>query len=249
MFEQIAIDGSRHRSPWTFAASLTIQTALVTAALAVPLLHIAAIDARPRDILYMPRPIGNTEPIKQARAQNSNASASSILRDRVYKPYIAPTSIPKNIATGPDTSGPPDAPPGLGLVGQLDGAAGIPLGIESKPLSPPPPPEPVRKPQSAPSQPTEIVVGTGIQAAKLVFGPRPEYPPLAKQARITGTVRLAARISTDGHILGLKLMSGHPMLAPAALQAVSRWVYSPTLLNGRPVEVLTDIEVNFVLNQ
>lgn len=86
-----------------------------------------------------------------------------------------------------------------------------------------------------------------MQAAKLVFSPKPVYPVLARQARIAGTVRLAALISTDGHIRNLRLMSGHPMLAPAAIEAVSHWVYRPTLLNGLPVEVLTDIEVNFVL--
>jgi protein TonB len=72
---------------------------------------------------------------------------------------------------------------------------------------------------------------------------------LAKQARISGSVHLAARISTDGHIEDLRVVGGHPMLVQAALDAVRQWVYKPTLLNGVPVEVLTDIMVNFTLNQ
>jgi protein TonB len=70
---------------------------------------------------------------------------------------------------------------------------------------------------------------------------------MAKQARISGTVRLAAQIAANGHIRDLRAISGHPMLIPAAIEAVREWVYSPTLLNGQPVEVLTDIQVNFVL--
>ena len=77
----------------------------------------------------------------------------------------------------------------------------------------------------------------------------PVYPPLAKQARIQGTVRLNAIISRDGTIQNLQLVSGHPLLAPAALAAVKQWVYEPTLLNGEPVEVVTVIDVNFTLSQ
>ena len=77
--------------------------------------------------------------------------------------------------------------------------------------------------------------------------PKPNYPQLAIQARISGTVRLAALISADGHIQNLRVVGGHPMLIPAAIETVRQWVYRPTLLNGLPVEVLTDIEVNFVL--
>jgi protein TonB len=75
------------------------------------------------------------------------------------------------------------------------------------------------------------------------------YPPLARQARIAGAVHLAALISADGRIRNLQVISGHPMLTQAALQAVSEWTYKPTLLNGEPVEVLTEITVNFTLNQ
>jgi protein TonB len=81
----------------------------------------------------------------------------------------------------------------------------------------------------------------------LIFQPRFEYPALAKMARIQGVVRLEAVISRDGTIQSLKVISGHPLLIKAALDAVQRWRYQPTLLNGQPVEVATEIDVNFAL--
>jgi protein TonB len=122
------------------------------------------------------------------------------------------------------------------------------LDLGQKNLIAPPLEPPRRNPQPvAPHAP--VRVNEGVQSAKLVFGPKPAYPPLAKQARISGTVRLAAQISADGHIRGLRVITGHPMLVQAAIDAVSQWVYQPTLLSGQPVEVLTDIMVNFVLSQ
>jgi protein TonB len=90
-------------------------------------------------------------------------------------------------------------------------------------------------------------VGGKVQAAKIVHQVTPVYPPLARQARISGIVRLEAAISRSGTIESLQVMSGHPMLTQAALDAVRQWVYQPTLLNGQPVEVVTQIEVNFKL--
>jgi protein TonB len=94
-----------------------------------------------------------------------------------------------------------------------------------------------------------ITIGGNVQQAKLIRQPKPVYPPLAKQARISGVVHLAAVISANGTIQDLKLISGHPLLVPAAMEAVKQWVYQPTLLNGEPVEVQTQIDVNFTLSQ
>ena len=77
----------------------------------------------------------------------------------------------------------------------------------------------------------------------------PPYPPLAKQARISGTVRFTAIIGKDGTIQNLQLITGHPLLVQAATEAVKQWLYKPTLLNGEPVEVITQIDVNFTLSQ
>jgi protein TonB len=75
------------------------------------------------------------------------------------------------------------------------------------------------------------------------------YPPLAKAARVQGTVKFEATIGKDGTIQNLHLISGPPLLVQAAQQAVAQWQYKPTLLNGEPVEVLTTIDVNFTLSQ
>jgi periplasmic protein TonB len=90
-------------------------------------------------------------------------------------------------------------------------------------------------------------VGGGVQSAKLIFGPKPLYPPIARAARTQGTVRIQAVIARDGSIQHLQVVSGPPLLIAVALEAVQRWRYQPTLLNGQPVEVITEIDVNFTL--
>ena len=97
--------------------------------------------------------------------------------------------------------------------------------------------------------PARIRVGGNVQQTKLVSQPPPVYPPLAKQARIQGVVKLNATIAKDGTVQHLEAISGHPLLIEAAMDAVRQWVYQPTLLNGQPVEVQTDIDVNFTLSQ
>jgi len=101
----------------------------------------------------------------------------------------------------------------------------------------------------APVPPGAIRVGGNQQQSKLLSQPRPEYPPLAKQARISGLVHLNALIAKDGTVKNLSVISGHPLLIQAAMDAVRLWVYEPTLLNGAPVEVFTQIDVNFTLSQ
>jgi protein TonB len=94
------------------------------------------------------------------------------------------------------------------------------------------------------------LVGGNVQAARLLDGPRPAYPPQAEAAGIQGRVLLQAIIRTDGATMGLKVLSTpSPELAAAAVESVSQWRYQPTLLNGQPVEVITTISVNFRLDQ
>jgi protein TonB len=92
-----------------------------------------------------------------------------------------------------------------------------------------------------------IVVGGKVQEANLTKKVMPAYPPGAKAARIQGHVVLDVIIGKDGSVLEIKLVSGHPLLAPAAMEAVKQWTYKPTLLNGEPVEVKTQVDVNFTL--
>ncbi len=86
-------------------------------------------------------------------------------------------------------------------------------------------------------------------ASQLVSQEKPVYPPLAKAARVQGTVTFEALIGTDGHVQNLQLVSGPPLLVPASMTAVQQWVYKPTLLNGNPVEVITTVDVNFTLTE
>lgn len=103
----------------------------------------------------------------------------------------------------------------------------------------PPPTEGVRR----------IRVGGNVQASKIISKVAPSYPPLAKQARLQGTVRYNVLIGADGYIKNMELAFGHPLLVEAATGAVQQWRYNPTLLNGDPAEVMTVIDVNFTLSQ
>jgi len=95
----------------------------------------------------------------------------------------------------------------------------------------------------------KIRVGGNVQQAKLVSKVTPVYPAEAKDQRIQGVVRLEATIGKDGKVENLVVLSGDPALAPAALEAVRQWQYQTTLLNGDPVEVVTEVNVNFTLLQ
>ncbi len=95
--------------------------------------------------------------------------------------------------------------------------------------------------------PPSIRVGGNVQQANLLRQVKPEYPPLAREAGIQGTVRFVATIGPEGEIQTLQLESGHPLLVQSAMLAVKQWRYKPTLLNGNPVSVITTIDVNFTL--
>jgi periplasmic protein TonB len=155
----------------------------------------------------------------------------------------APTVIPKTIQQIKET---PEAPQAAGVVGGVPG--GVPGGsmggvIGGMVGAPPPPPPP------KPAAPKRITVGGQVEESKKIYAPAPEYPQIAKMARVQGLVRLAAVISKDGTIQDLHLISGPPLLVNAAMQAVAKWRYQPTLLNGEPVDVDTEIDVNFTLQE
>jgi len=102
-------------------------------------------------------------------------------------------------------------------------------------------------PQATPS-PTPVHVADIIFSRQLVLRVSPVYPPLARQARIQGTVVLKIVIDESGGVQNPQVVSGHPMLAPAAIDAVKQWRYMPYLLNGAPVEVETNVVVKFRLS-
>jgi protein TonB len=102
-------------------------------------------------------------------------------------------------------------------------------------------------PQTPAQVPKRIRVGGQVESRMLMHKVRPIYPKEAKKAGIEGTVRLEVLIGNDGKVQSTKLPRGEPVLANSALKAVSKWRYRPTLLNGQPVEVLTEVDVNFTL--
>jgi len=103
--------------------------------------------------------------------------------------------------------------------------------------------------RSAPAGPGRITVGGNVQSARLTSQAKPVYPAEAKEARISGTVKLTVIIARDGSVADIKVISGHPLFISPAIDAVKLWQYQPTLLNGEPVEVSTQVDVNFTLSQ
>jgi len=87
-----------------------------------------------------------------------------------------------------------------------------------------------------------------VNLAQPIFRPDPVYPALARQMRIEGAVQIEGIIGVDGHMKEVRVVSGHPLLAPAALEAVRKWIYKPTTLNEQPVEVIAPITVTFHLH-
>lgn len=169
------------------------------------------------------------------------------------KRFVAPVlaTIPAHpmIITDPEPALQSDSGVPGGVIGGVPGGslngllaalpAPAPLMSLPKPAPPPPPP--------APTVPKRIRLGGDVEAALLTHQVLPAYPPLAKNARIQGSVRFSAVIAPDGTVTDLKLLSGQPLLVDAATNAVKQWVYRPTFLDGHPVEVLTEIEVKFSL--
>jgi protein TonB len=154
-----------------------------------------------------------------------------------------PTKIPKKVEMIKEEEAPPPVMASAGVVGGVPGGVpggqmgGVIGGIISS--------TPVAVPKVA--TPQRVRVSQGVSQGLLIHRVQPMYPPLARQARIQGTVVLQAEISKDGTIENLRLISGHPMLAPSAIEAVRQWRYKPYFLNGEPVAVETQITVNFTL--
>jgi protein TonB len=167
-----------------------------------------------------------------------------IQTDIVNGALRTPTKIPQKIQMIKEDEAPPPVMASSGVVGGVPG--GIPGGQMGGVIGGIISSTPVAVPKVA--TPQRVRVSSGVSTGLLVRRVQPNYPPLARQARIQGQVVLHAVISKDGSIENLTLVSGHPMLAPAAIDAVKQWKYKPYLLNGEPVEVDTEVMVNFTLS-
>lgn len=244
MFEQSLLLHDT-KKPWNFLASLSAELLIVSLALLIPLLYRDHLPAfHWKDITMGPAPLARP-PVEPAPANRSTAKLTIAMRP-LFRLEGRMTSQPAPVSSV-DLA--PDAPPAIGIASP-DGLGGSNnmLGrfIPNVVAAPPPPkPEPVvSKPAAAP-----VPVGGDVQMAKLVRKVIPEYPALARNARISGVVQLVGIIGKDGAIRNLQFVSGPPLLARAAMEAVQQWIYKPTLLNGNAVEVIAPIEVRFTLSQ
>jgi len=243
MFERTLVDTSGWRA--TVPIAYLVETALVGALVLFPLVHTQALSLAElkRQWVFVPSP--PPPPPRPATAKPAGVKRPQPTRPGVL---VIPERIPETVGQFIDEPEPLEVPgvdcPECVLGSVPDGTKG---GILTSPFwtaqaSPPPLVAPLK-----PRKPIQIRVGGQVEAARAISRPMPDYPPLARMARVQGTVRLEAVISTDGRIQNLRVLAGHPLLVNAALEAVARWRYQPTLLNGEPVEVVTEIDVNFTL--
>src|ERR1700678_1145265 len=232
MFDDLVVSSAnpkRTNNSWTVALSAIIQACLLGILILIPLIYTEALPKTLLTTFLVPPPPPPPPPPPAAAIQ------------RIVKPVVrlihngqmmAPTVVPKKVEMIKEEEIPPDVG-AVGVVGGVPG--GVPGGSGS---GMPPPPK---------ATPSRIRVGGNVAAAKLVRQVTPLYPPIAKTAHIFGTVMLHAVIAKDGTIQELTYVSGPPLLMKNAMDAVRQWRYSPTLLNGEPVEVDTTISVVFTL--
>ena len=252
MFEQTFVEG-KTKTTWTVLSAFIAQTVFLLIAVILPMIYFDVLPKTQLTSFLVAPPPPPPPPPHPAAVPAAVKIVKVIPRQFDAGRLMAPKSVPKEIATIREEELPPATSGVGGVVGGVAGgvAGGTPggvlgsiLGSVAAPNFAPPPPPPVKA-----AALKRITIGGNVQQAKLVRQPKPVYPPLAKQARISGVVHLAAIISRDGTIQDLKVISGHPLLIPSALEAVKQWVYQQTLLNGEPVEVSTQIDVNFTLSQ
>jgi periplasmic protein TonB len=246
MFDEMVISSPNPRrtnKPWTVFLSMLLQCAFLAILILIPLIYTEALPKTMMATMLTAPPPPPPPPPPPVAAQVVHVKPQAHLMDAGK--LVAPKVIPKEVKIIKE-----DAEPDLGAVGM---AGGVPGGVAGGSMGgviggviggmggAPPPPKPKL---SGP-----LKVGGNVQAARIISKPMPVYPPLARQTRISGTVRLHAIIGKDGRIQSLEVMNGHPLLQQAALDAVRQWRYQPTLLNGEPVDVDTTVDVIFTLNQ
>jgi periplasmic protein TonB len=240
MFADSLLDSSftnRSYRGWTTLASFALQALAVGMLLMLPLIY---TEGLPRlRLMTIGAPVG----VPRGQRAEVTHHASSATRANLHAGQIvAPQQIPTQIAQGADEIAIPDVdacvdcvPGGTGPPGAHNG---ILDGIENSAAILPPPPKP--------TAPAPRV--SRIMEGNLIYKPEPVYPSIARSMRIQGPVVLRAFISRSGTIENLQVLSGHPLLVKAALDAVGQWRYRPYVLNGEAVEVETQVTVNFILS-
>lgn len=243
MFEDSLIESGnklKTRRLSTTILSFLLQVGLICVLILIPLIY---TDALPKTqlmtFLVAPPPPPPPPPPPAAAPVKVVKMVSEVVNGQLR----APTKIPDKVQMIKEEENPPDLGAGGvpgGVPGGIPGgsAGGVIGGIVSS--------TPTAIPKVA--TPQRVRVSQGVSTGLLIKKVTPNYPQLAKQARIQGQVVLQAEISKEGTIQNLQLVSGHPMLAPAAIEAVKQWRYKPYLLNGEPVAVETQVVVNFSLS-
>ena len=244
MFADTLIDSNwaqMSRRGWTTIASFALQAAALAMLLMLPLIYTEGLPqlkllASPGMVAPAPPP----GPPPETSASRPDQAPISNLRNRVL---MGITRILRVIPDIDDRGqAPSDSAPDVSVIGSTGtpgSGLGIPFALGSNSNWVPPAAKPVAH---APLRVSDMTQGY------LVHKVEPMYPALARTARIQGPVELRAIISKEGTIEKLQVLSGHPMLSQAAVEAVRQWRYRPYILNGQPVEVETQVTVNFVLS-
>jgi len=228
----------RSRRGWTTLTSFGLQAALIGLLLLLPLWKTVGLPSA--RTVSTPISVGRAEPGPAPKARGGGTSVAP--SNSEYPRYVAPGRIHGTISKSGGGAEP--QPPGGG--GDFLPGIGIPGTPEGFPISVFRGNYPVMPARPAPTVHTFRT--SRMLEGSLVRRVQPVYPPLAKAARVQGPVLLAAIISKAGTIEDLHVISGHPMLVAAAIEAVRQWRYRPYILNGEPVEVETQITVNFTLS-
>ena len=260
MFEDSMVESAgkiRTRKGSTVVVSAIVHLVLIAVLILVPLLYTERIEGATLTsfLVVPPAPLAPAPPRAPVNVSPKPVAATPPPIDA--RALIEPLSIPKDIAVIVDPS--PEAIVGYGI-GVQNGRAGDPSAIAIRPNLipiqgpvaglPPVPPLPLPPPPLVTTKhPEPIRISGTVQAGSLLAHRNPDYPPLARVARVEGAVILSATIGEDGSIKELKIVSAtSPLLTPGLIDTLKTWKYKPTLLNNDPVEVLTTITVNFSLS-
>jgi protein TonB len=237
----------RKRKFFATTTSLMVNGLAIVAMLIIPLAFPEALPkAQLLTFLVAPPPPPPPPPPAAAEVQHV---VRQIQTDMLNNGALrTPTKIPQKIQMIKEEEAPAPMPASGGVVGgvpggipggQMGGVIGSVISATSSPAA---------VPKFVPATPQRIRISAGVTKGLLIQRIEPPYPTLARAARVQGDVVLSAVIDSNGHITNLLLVSGHPMLVPAAIAAVKQWRYKPYLLNGQPVEVETTITVIFTLS-
>ena len=240
------IEKKAPRNPLEWVGASAMHLLILAALIIIPLYTTGAIHlGEYKDIpLVAPPPPPPPAAVAAAAPAVPHAPLPHAVVLHTHK-IVAPISIPKRIAqeqvdgAAPSLGGVIGGVPGGVAGGQLGGADNGVLGAAG---NAPPPPPPVAKPVQ---QKRIVRAGSSLKPPRLMFSVNPEYSPLARQAHIAGVVIVDAIIDEHGNVVQAHALSGPALLIQPALKAVLQWKYEPTVLNGQPISVELEVQVNF----